>query len=95
MVVLTTASNRFGRGGSRSASSVPPEVLEAIWREGSVAHGRGNRPMPQVILDCARVVAIVGELEAAGMAQHVRNTANKRLQNPLTKAPVLPSAGVC
>src|SRR5262249_31475629 len=24
--------------------SVPPEVLEAIWREGGVAHGRSNRP---------------------------------------------------
>jgi len=47
--------------GPRVSSSVPPEVLEAIRREGGVAHGRSNRPMAQVVLDRARVVAIVGE----------------------------------
>jgi hypothetical protein len=30
--------------------SVPPEVLEALRREGGVAHGRGNRPMSQIVL---------------------------------------------
>src|SRR5262249_52864564 len=60
-----------GGGGSRSASSVPPKVLEAIRRKGRVAHGRSNRPMAQVILDGACVVAIVAELIASRMPQHV------------------------
>jgi hypothetical protein len=29
----------------QACPSVPPEVLEAIRREGGVAHGQGNRPM--------------------------------------------------
>src|SRR6266699_2780517 len=37
--------------------SVPPEALEAIRREGGVAHGRGDRRWPRVVLNCARGVA--------------------------------------
>ena len=35
--------------------------------------------MPEVMLKSARVVSIVGELEAAGMAQHVRMDGKRHL----------------
>jgi len=40
-------------------------------RQGGVARRALNVAMPEIGLDRARVVAIVGELVAASMAQHV------------------------
>src|SRR5215467_11035363 len=54
--------------GLRSAS---PKVLEPVRRHFGVSDGVLNVLVPEVMLQCARVVAIVGELKTAGMAQHV------------------------
>ena len=52
--------------------SVPPKLLEPIRCQRGVCHGVLDIFVPEVVLDCPRVAAIVGELVAAGMAQHVR-----------------------
>src|SRR3974390_2304986 len=48
-----------------------PEAFEAIRRESRVTDGRVDRLVPKVVLDCPGVLAIVCELVAAGMPQHV------------------------
>ena len=50
---------------------VLPEAFEAIRRQGRVTDGRVDRLVPKVVLDCPGVLAIVCELVAAGMPQHV------------------------
>src|SRR5262249_43007570 len=54
--------------GLRSAS---PKVLEPVWRHFGVPDRVLNVLVPEVVLQGSRVVAIVGELEPTGMAQHV------------------------
>src|SRR5262245_7042127 len=51
--------------------SAPPKVLEPVGRHFGVAHRVLNVLVPEVMLQGSRVVAIVGELEPTGMAQHV------------------------
>jgi len=53
-------------------ASAPPEVLEARRRQLGVSHRVLDVPMPQIGLQGARVVALVGQCEPAGVAQHVR-----------------------
>src|SRR5262249_4732837 len=48
-----------------------PEVFEAVRRQGRVADRGHDRPVAEIGLDGASVVAVVGELEPAGMPQHV------------------------
>src|SRR5215472_8875968 len=48
-----------------------PEVFEAVRRQGRVADRGHNRSVAEIGLDGASVVAVVGELETAGMPQHV------------------------
>ena len=48
-----------------------PEVLEPVRRQGRVADRGHDRSVAEIGLDGARVVAVVGELEPAGMPQHV------------------------
>jgi len=52
-------------------SSVPPKVLEPVGRQFGVSDGVLNVLVPEVVLQGPRVVAIVCELEPAGMAKHV------------------------
>src|SRR6266436_2635854 len=52
--------------------SSPPKVFEAIGRHLGVPHCVLNVLVPEVVLQGPRVVAIVGELEPASMAKHVR-----------------------
>ena len=52
--------------------SIPPKVLEAVGRHFGVPDGVLDVLVPEVVLQGARVVAIVGELEPTSMAQHVR-----------------------
>ena len=59
-------------GGLRHAWSVPPKVLEAVGRHFGVPDRVLDVLVPEVVLQGPRVVAIVGELEPAGMAKHVR-----------------------
>src|SRR5262245_5353347 len=54
--------------GLRSAS---PKVLEPVGRHVSVPDGVLNVLVPEVVLQGARVVAIIGQLEPTRMAKHV------------------------
>ena len=56
---------------SAPSSSVPPKVLEPVGRHFGVSDGVLNVLVPEVVLQGARVVAIVGEFEPTGMAKHV------------------------
>lgn len=51
--------------------SLSPKLLEPGRISGRVPDGVLNAPMPQVVLDQPRVRALVGQGEAASMAQHV------------------------
>src|SRR5262245_4400952 len=53
-------------------NSVLPEVPEAIWRQLGVTHGVLDVLMPEVVLEGARIDALVRELEPGGMAKHMR-----------------------
>src|SRR6516225_4206574 len=53
-------------------SSVPPKVLEPVGCHVGVPDRVLNVLVAEVVLQGARVVAIVGELEPAGMPKHVR-----------------------
>src|SRR5262249_18275559 len=48
-----------------------PEVFEAVRGQGRVANRGHDRSVAEIRLDGASVVAVVGELEPAGMPQHV------------------------
>jgi hypothetical protein len=48
-----------------------PEVFESVRRQGRVADRGHDRSVAEVGLDGASVVTVVGELEPAGMPQHV------------------------
>src|SRR5262245_40131540 len=50
---------------------VVQEVLEPIAAELGVANGVLDVLVPEVVLDCPGVLAIIGQLEAGGMPQHV------------------------
>jgi hypothetical protein len=52
-------------------SSISKEFLEPQRRQGGVARRILDVAMPEIRLDRSRVVAIVGELVAAGVPQHV------------------------
>ena len=49
-----------------------PKVLESGRRQLGVAHGVLDVPVPEIGLQRPRIDAVIGELEAAGVAQHVR-----------------------
>ena len=51
---------------------VPPKVLEAVGRHFGVPDRVLNVLVPELVLQGPRVVAIVGQLEPAGVAKHVR-----------------------
>ena len=57
---------------ARAGASVPPKVFESVGRQFGVPDGVLNVFVAQVVLEGPRVVAIVGELEPTGMAEHVR-----------------------
>jgi hypothetical protein len=53
------------------ATTSLPKVLEAVGRHFGVPDRVLNVFVPKVVLQGSRVVAIIGQLEPAGMAQHV------------------------
>src|SRR6516164_9710831 len=53
-------------------SSVPPKILESVGRHFGVSDRVLDVLVPEVVLQGPRVVAIIGQLEPAGMAEHVR-----------------------
>jgi len=56
---------------SKGRGLVPPEVAEAMGRQGGVTHGRLNVAVAEIRLDGAGVVSVIGELVTAAVAQHV------------------------
>ena len=57
---------------AKQTSVASPEILESVGRHFGVPDRVLNVLVPEVVLQRPRVVAIVGELEPAGMAKHVR-----------------------
>ena len=57
-------------------SSVPPKILESVGRQVGVSDGVLNVLVPEVMLQGARIVTIIGQLEPTGMAKHVRVDGN-------------------
>ena len=53
-------------------SALPPHVLELRRRQFGTAHRVGDRLVPEPILNEPRVMASIGQREAAAVAQHVR-----------------------
>ncbi len=51
---------------------VAPEVFEAVGRQLRVSHRVLDVPVAEVVLNRPGVMPLVGELEAAGVAQHMR-----------------------
>jgi hypothetical protein len=48
-----------------------PEILEPIGRQSRIADRGHERTVAEIGLDGASIVAVVGELEAGDVAQHV------------------------
>jgi hypothetical protein len=57
--------SRFGN------HSISKKFLEPLRRQGGIARRILNIAMPEIRLDRTRIMAVVGELIAAGMPQHV------------------------
>jgi hypothetical protein len=53
-------------------SSAPPKVLESVRRHVGVPDRVLNVLVPEIVLQGPGVMAIIGQLEPAGMAEHVR-----------------------
>ena len=62
---------RGGRNPRSAADSIAKEFLEPLRRQRGIARRILNVAMSEIRLDRARVVAVVGELVATGMAEHV------------------------
>src|SRR5215813_5470578 len=70
---ITPISRTVGQDRLRvPPSSVPPKVFEPVGRHFGIPDRVLNVLVPKVVLQGPRVVAIVGELEPAGVAKHVR-----------------------
>ena len=48
-----------------------PEILESIGRQSRIAYRGHDRAVAEIGLNGTSVVAVVGELEPAGVPQHV------------------------
>jgi len=74
---MTAACARFGAsrcrvrltGAIQGRRLVLPEMLEPIGSQSGVPDGGHDRAVADIGLDGARVVAVVGELEPAGVPQ--------------------------
>ena len=83
----------FGRCWNEVSRTV--EGVEAVRRQGRVADRGHDRSVAEIGLDGASVVAVVGELEPAGMPQHVADIGCTLASPPLAlrtcKRPVVRS----
>ena len=69
---ITPISRTVGQDRVRvPPSSVPLKVFEPVGRHFGIPDRVLNVLVPEVLLQGPRVVAIICELESAGMAQHV------------------------
>jgi len=66
------------------AGSVLPEIREAVRRQLGVAHRMLDVLVPEIGLERAGVVTLVGELESAGVSKHVQMDRERHLGS-LTK----------
>src|SRR6516162_8055173 len=70
---ITPISRTVGQDRVRvPPSSVPPKILEPVGRHVGVPDRVLDVLVPEVVLQGPRVVAIIGQFEATGMAKHVR-----------------------
>src|SRR6516164_2468538 len=60
------------RGVGAPPERLAPKILESCRCQLSVAHGVLDILMPEIGLQRSGVMAVVSELEATGMSQHVR-----------------------
>src|SRR6266536_3268289 len=67
------------QSSARRGLSIAPEVLEPIGRQLGVAYRTLHAPVAEIMLKGAGIDAVVGELEPAGMAQHVRVHGERQL----------------
>jgi hypothetical protein len=79
--MIGMAAFRAWRPARRALTSILPEVPEPVGRKLCVANGVLDVFVPKIMLEGARVVAVIGEFEAAGMAQHVRVHAKRHFRN--------------
>ncbi len=78
--VLAGVAENGKKGGARGRSHTgrdlrhasSPEVLEPLGRQLGVAHGVLDISVAEIGLQRPRIVALAGQREAAGVAQHVR-----------------------
>ena len=70
---------RGGRHTPWMPNSILPEVPEAIWRQLGVTYGVLDVLMPEVVLEGARIDALIRELEPGGMAKHMRMDRERHL----------------
>jgi hypothetical protein len=61
---------------------IPPKVFEPYRRQFRISNRVADIPMPEVILNGSRIVAITGELVSRTMSQHVRMSLKGQLRWP-------------
>jgi hypothetical protein len=54
-----------------SGSALPPQLLKPCGVGGGVAHGVLNLAVPEIVLNQASVLTLIGKSKVAGMSQHV------------------------
>ena len=57
---------------AKQTSVASPKILESVGCHVGVPNGVLDVLVPEVVLEGPRVVAVIRELEPAGMAEHVR-----------------------
>ncbi len=62
--------------------SPPPEIPEPVRHQSGVDSCARNRQVPELSLDRSRVVPLVGERIATGMAKHVRVNLQFKAKTP-------------
>ena len=72
MPITKTPAQSSGRVAVLMNWLVLPEVPKAFGRKLCVSDGVRNVPVPEVVLYAASVSAVLGELIASSMTQHVR-----------------------
>src|SRR5437762_14160035 len=68
-----------GRPYGTALRSISPKAAETCRCHFGIAHRVLYLPVPEVILQCPRVVSVVSELEAAGVSQHVRVDGERKI----------------
>ena len=75
---LVQAGVQFGKGWGRGHRSIPhlgsilPEPIEAVGAQFGISHRVHDVAVAQEVLKRPGIDAVIGKLEAAGVAEHVR-----------------------